>query len=146
MDSVVSNPKIMHTVYIPHKTQSIVLVDDNLFVRPGKPGHMEVQWIQWFQTRKSCILYTFHMKTQSIVVVDDNLLVRPGKPGHMEVQWIQWFQTRKSCILFTFHLKPKAVCWLMTIYWCVLEIVAIWKFSGFSGFKPENHVYCIRST
>ena len=28
----------------------IMLIDDNLVVHPGKPGHMEVQWILWFQT------------------------------------------------------------------------------------------------
>ena len=26
------------------------------------------------------------------------------------------------------------------IYWCVLGNQAIWKFSGFRGFKPMNHV------
>ena len=34
------------------KTQSMVLIGGNLLVCPGKPGHMKVQWIQWFQTLK----------------------------------------------------------------------------------------------
>ena len=58
----------MHTVYIPHKTQSIVLVDDNLLVRPGKPGHMEVQWIQWFQTHTNDI----HLKKISMEQSSDH--------------------------------------------------------------------------
>ena len=71
----------------------------NLLVRPGKPGHMEVQWIQGIRTHRWW-LYFPNKNPKHCARWWRNLFVRPGKPGHMEVQWIQWFQAHRWWLNF----------------------------------------------